>query len=264
MLVNSIEYTITEGIGVLRVNRPEARNALNWQAQDRFAALIQEAAADRDLRALILTGAGEQAFVAGGDLKELANHPEPEAGERLNRTMSAALAQMMALPLPVIAAINGDALGGGCEIITACDLRIVGAQARLGFVQIRNALTTGWGGGGRLVRLVGQSRAMELLLTGRLLTASEAQAIGLVHRVVPAGEDVLDAAFAWARQLLLLPREALAALKSLVQTAGQEDVDAYEAELFVKLWSRPDHLEALRAFVEKRRPVFNRSQMPDE
>lgn len=257
MLINSIEYTVTEGIGLLRVNRPEARNALNWQAQDRFAAIIQEAAADHTLRALILTGAGEQAFVSGGDLKELANHPEPEAGKRLNRTMSAALAQMMTLPLPVIAAINGDALGGGCEIITACDLRIAGAQARLGFVQVRNALTTGWGGGGRLVRLVGQSRAMELLLTGRLLTATEAQAIGLVHRVVPAGEDVLEAAFAWARELQQLPREALAALKSLVHTAGQENVDAYEAELFVKLWTHPDHYEALAAFVEKRRPVFN-------
>ena len=87
MLTDSIEYTITEGIGLLRVNRPEARNALNWQAQERFAAIIQEAAADHRLRALILTGAGQQAFVSGGDLKELANHPEPEAAERLNRTI---------------------------------------------------------------------------------------------------------------------------------------------------------------------------------
>ena len=258
---NVTEYQVTEGIGVLQVTRPEARNALNWQAQVEFAAAVAAAAGDTALRVLIITGAGDQAFVSGGDLRELARHPEKAAAERLNRTMSAALAQLQALPLPVIAAINGDAFGGGCEIVTACDLRLAAMHARLGFAQVRNGLTTGWGGTGRLVRLLGQSRALELLLTGRVLTATEAQQIGLVQRVVPAGEQTLAAARAWAAELAALPQDALAALKLLTHAAGQlslPETNAYEAQLFNQLWNEPNHREALDAFLEKRPPRFNR------
>lgn len=258
---NVIEYQVTDGIGVLQVTRPEARNALNWQAQVEFAAAVAVAAGDTALRVLIITGAGDQAFVSGGDLRELARHPEKAAAERLNRTMSTALAQLQALPLPVIAAINGDAFGGGCEIVTACDLRLAAAHARLGFAQVRNGLTTGWGGTGRLVRLLGQSRALELLLTGRVLTAAEAQQIGLVHRVVPAGEVALAAASAWAAELAALPHDALAALKLLTHAAGRlslPETNAYEARLFNQLWNEPNHREALDAFLQKRPPRFNR------
>ena len=255
-----IVYEVEEGIGVLRVNRPEARNALNWRAQERFAAVVESAAADDALRALIITGHGPT-FVSGGDLKELAGHPEQEAGERLNRVMGRALARLAALPVPVFAAINGDAAGGGCEIALACDLRLVAAGARLHFVQVRLGLTTGWGGGGRLVRLVGQSRALALLLGGRSIDAAEAQRIGLVHRVVPAGEDVLVAARAWAADLVEMPRDAVAAMKQLLYAAGSlsaAETAAYERELFVRLWAQPNHREAVAAFLEKRRPHFNR------
>lgn len=254
--------TVHQDVAVLRVNRPEARNALNWAAQEQFSAAINQAAETAGLRVLVVTGTGRRAFVSGGDLKELAGYPEPEAGARLHRTMSQALAEMMALPCPVIAAMNGDAFGGGCEILTACDLRLAAAHARLGFAQVRNALTTGWGGTGRLVRLVGQSRAMELLLTGRVLAAAEAQAIGLVHRVVPEGEDVLPAAMAWAEEFKKLPAGALAATKSLVQSAGQSslpEITSLERRLFAGLWSAPDHQEALQAFLDKREPIFNQS-----
>lgn len=258
-MADEITFRVEAGIGVLRIYRPEARNALDWAAQEQFAAAVDSAACDEDLRALIITGAGP-AFVSGGDLKELAEHADRPSGERLNRVMSGALARLIDLPLPVLAAVNGDAVGGGWEIIAACDLRLMAAGARLRFAQVRVGLTTGWGGTGRLVRLVGQSRALELLLTGRDVSAEEAYRIGLVHRVVPAGEDMVEAARAWAESLKTLPRGAMGAMKRLVHVAGAgADVNEYERELFLELWASPDHREALAAFLEKRPPRFNQS-----
>lgn len=256
----AIEFSVdSEGIALLRVNRPAARNALTWTAQEEFAAAVT-AARNEAVRVLIITGAGGS-FVSGGDLKELAGHPEAAAAERLNRVMSGALAGLLELPYPVIAAVEGDAVGGGCEILTACDLRLAAAGARLSFRQVHNGLTTGWGGTARLVSLVGQGRAMELLLTGRKLDAEEARAIGLIHRIVPPGADVLDGAYAWAGELLRLPRRALAAIKSLVHASAHlslPDANALETQLFINLWPTADHLEAMNAFAEKRPPVFNR------
>ena len=262
-----IEFDVnSDGVALLRVNRPASRNALTWAAQEAFAEAVAAAgrdAAGRDpaVRVLILTGTGA-AFVSGGDLKELAGHPEPAAGERLNRGMSAALAALTELPAPVIAAINGDAIGGGCEILTACDLRIAAAGARFAFRQVHNGLTTGWGGTARLVTLIGQSRAMELLLTGRVFDAEEAYRLGLVHRVVPPGVDVLDAAYSWAGELLQMPRQALAAGKALVHAAAHlspADANRLEAQLFINLWPSADHIEAMAAFADKRPPQFNQA-----
>ncbi|MDX1687853.1 MAG: enoyl-CoA hydratase/isomerase family protein [Candidatus Promineifilaceae bacterium] len=258
---NGIAYHVEDGIGVLRIERPRARNALDWAAQEQFAATVDAAARDESLRALIITASGP-AFVSGGDLKELAQHADRASGERLNRVMGSALAQLIDLPLPVLAAVNGDAAGGGWEIITACDLRLMAAHAHLRFAQVRVGLTTGWGGAGRLVRLVGRSRALELLLSGRDIAADEAQRIGLVHRVVPAGEGVLTAAQAWAESLKALPRGALAAMKRLVYAAGDDAaVNEYERELFLNLWASPNHREALAAFLEKRPPRFNQGDV---
>jgi enoyl-CoA hydratase/carnithine racemase len=256
----AIEYHVdAEGVALLRVNRPAARNALTWAAQEAFAGAVVAAGRD-DVRVLIITGAGE-AFVSGGDLKELSRHPEAAAGERLNRVMGAALVGLGELPCPVIAAVNGDAVGGGCEIVAACDLRLAAAGARFSFRQVQNGLTTGWGGTARLAALLGRSRAMELLLTGRTFDAEEARALGFIHRVAPAGADALDAARAWAGELLRLPRRALAATKTLVHAAADlspADANRLEAQLFVELWPTADHIEAMDAFAAKRPPVFNR------
>jgi enoyl-CoA hydratase/carnithine racemase len=251
-----IVYEEADGVGVLRANRPEARNALNWEAQEAFAAAIAAAEDNRNLRVLIVTGTGP-AFIAGGDLRELGSEMSVEAGERLNRVMSDALARMARLPIPVIAAINGDAAGGGCEIIIACDLRLATAEAQLRFVQVRMGLTTGWGGTARLVRLIGASRAMALLLTGESISATEAARIGLVHRIVPGGEPALEAARAWAGRLAALPRAALAATKELVYAPADGSAPpSAERELFLALWGRPEHREAVAAFLEKRSPRF--------
>ncbi len=260
-MTDCIHFHISEeGLALLQVERPEARNALNWAAQEAFAQAVTAVAHAPHARVLIITGSGDKAFVAGGDLKELADHPEPEAGLRLNQVMSQALAQLTELPIPVIAAVNGDAFGGGCEILTACDLRLAAPHARFSFAQVKVGLTSGWGGTARLVRLIGQSAAMELLLTGRLIDATEATRLGLIHRLAPAGQQVLDVARAWATELMALPRHALANTKSLVRTASHfSPAETYAAEtrLFTQLWASPDHLEALAAFREKRVPQFN-------
>lgn len=262
---SGIEFDVNgDGIALLRVHRLAARNALTWAAQEAFAEAVISARRDEALRVLIITGEG-RAFVSGGDLKELARHPEPAAGERLNRVMSAALSGLIELPYPVIAAINGDAIGGGCEILTACDLRVAATGARFSFRQVQNGLTTGWGGTARLVALIGQSRAMELLLTGRTFDAAEAHEMGFIHRITPTGNEALDAAFAWAGELSRLPRRALAATKALVHAAAHlPPVDAHrlEAQLFTNLWPSADHIEAMEAFAAKRPPIFNRDSHP--
>jgi enoyl-CoA hydratase len=258
---DEIIFKTENQIATLTVNRPQARNALNWSAQERFASLVAEVEQDSTIRVLIISGMGNQTFVAGGDLKELSQHPEPEAAVRLNRVMCDALQALTELPIPVIAAINGDAFGGGCEVLTACDLRIASREARFCFAQVKNGLTTGWGGTGRLLPLLGQSRAMELLLTGRVFTAVEAQSIGFVHRLVGAAE-LQTAVTTWAQELIQLPAAAQAALKRLTIAAAQQpsqQTNQLETELFIKLWSQPDHLEALAAFNEKRPSRFNQT-----
>jgi enoyl-CoA hydratase len=255
-----IEFTLHNNIGLLRVNRPQARNALNWVSQEAFAAAVAAAANNPDCRALIITGTGRQAFVAGGDLKELRHHLEAEAGERLNRIMSQALDQLTQLPIPTIAAVNGDAFGGGCEILTACDLRMARQDVRFCFAHAKNGLTTGWGGTGRLVALLGLSTALDLLLTARLFDAAEAYRLGLVHRLAAPETDVVAAATAWAYELLALPQPALAALKQLAYRSihlSSDQLRELEKDLFVGLWQSPDHQEALAAFNEKRPPLFN-------
>ena len=253
-----VEFQIDRGVAVLKIMRPEARNALNWSAQDQFANAVEKAAGDSSLRVLIITAAGDKAFVSGGDLKELAHYSDSKSAERLNRVMSAALDRLTRLPAPVIAAVNGDAIGGGCEIMTACDLRLAAESARFRFAQVQVGLTTGWGGTARLVHLVGASRAMDLVLTGRSFDAAEAQAMGFVQRLVER-DQVMARALECAEELRALPEKALAANKRLIwEPAGLSLDESYQLEkkLFVELWPTADHLEAVAAFNEKRRPRF--------
>lgn len=252
---DEILLRLTDGVAVLYFNRPQARNALNWAAQEQFASHIENLAQRRDVRALILTGC-DDVFVAGGDLKELAQGDLDANGRRLNRLMSGALAQMARLPLPVLAAINGPAVGGGCEITLACDLRLASAAARLDFAQIRLGLTTGWGGAARLVRLIGASRATAILLRGRNLSAREAYEVGLLHAVAQQGQSVLALAQSWANDLAALPAEAQAAMKQLLATSAtldEQNAARLERRLFNQLWGRPAHRQALASFLAQGR-----------
>jgi enoyl-CoA hydratase/carnithine racemase len=258
---DEIIYEVVDGIGTLTINRPESRNALNWAAQEQFAAAVEAASTNPELRVVIITGSGDKAFASGGDLKELATTLDQSTGERLNRIMNSVLDRLTKLPVPVLAAVNGDAIGGGCEILTACDLRFATVKARFQFAQVRVGLTTGWGGTGRLVRLLGLSRATDLILTGRILEASEAKQLGLLHQIVPEASDILSFVRRWAEKLAILPSQAVAANKALLHSAASEPlvmVNQLEAQLFRDLWLKPDHLEAMAAFNEKRQPIFNR------
>ncbi len=255
-----LSLNINDGLAIITINRPRSRNALDELTQEKFASVIESLFTTLSLRVVIITAAGTSTFVSGGDLKELLNDPDPAAGERLNRVMGHALDRLTQLPVPVIGAANGDAIGGGCEILTACDLRISVASARFRFAEVCMALTTGWGGTARLVRMIGLSRALDLLLTGRTFDAQEALYSGFINRIVADDEEVLDAACRWAGELIALPKQALAAAKELAWASTKMAMDealSLERERFTQLWLQADHIEAMNAFAEKRSPRFS-------
>lgn len=253
-----LQRTYENNVVQLTVNRPEARNALNLDTQLAFAAAIDQLT-ENPPAVLILTGAGDQAFIAGGDLNELAADPSPEAGRKLHTIVKDALVKVTQLPCPVIGAVNGHAAGGGVEILSACDLRLAVPTAKFHFVQVRMGLTSGWGGVPRLVQLLGQSAVMNLMLNGASIDAAEAHRIGFVHRICPNDVSAQDAALAWADELLKLPADSLAAMKALVQYSTGKDIRygyAKETEHFLPLFGGESNLEALNAFKEKRKPNF--------
>ncbi len=250
---------IEPGIGLLQVDRPEARNAMNWRDMDAFAACVEEAHRLGELGALVVSGAG-QAFIAGGDLKELHNYPTTGDAERLGRTLGAALLRLEALPCPVIAALNGPARGGGAEIALACDLRVLAENASLGLVQVTLGLTPAWGASQRLLRLVGYSRALDLLTSGRVIDAAEALSLGLANRLAPAGNPpqggALPAALELARSLAGQPRPAVQAIKRLLQASPfltPEQALAAEHAEFIPLWISDDHRKAVERFLRARK-----------
>ncbi|MFT5194993.1 MAG: enoyl-CoA hydratase [Cellvibrionaceae bacterium] len=248
------------GVTILTINRPEARNALNVEAQRAFADAVEELHQNPPV-ALILTGAGDKAFIAGGDLNELAADPSPETGRRLHTLMKDALVRLTQLPCPVIGAVNGHAAGGGVEVLSACDLRIAVPTAKFHFVQVKMGLTSGWGGGPRLVKLLGQSCVMNLMLNGASISAAEAQRIGFIHRIAQPNQTTREAALSWVQELSQLPADSLAAIKSLVNFSAGNSLEqgyAKETETFLPLFGGPSNLEALNAFKEKRKPKFNR------
>ncbi len=239
----------TCSIGQLTINRPHVRNALSWDTMRSFADAIERAHDTRELRVLIVTGAG-QAFASGGDIAELQNYPSRADGLRLATIMGDALARLESLPCPTIAAINGAARGGGAEIAVACDIRLIADDADIGFVHSKLGIATAWGGGQRLLRTVGYARAIDLLATGRVVTAHEALTLRLVNNVVPTGQ-ALAAARILAEQMAANPPAATQAAKrilrlSLAHTEGLT-MEAERAE-FPALWDTEYRREAVRKF----------------
>ncbi len=249
-------YREDGGVGVVTVNRPEVHNALNMQTIRELRELLRRLAADDSLRAMVLTGSGDRTFLSGGDLKEFQKITTVDAARDMIGAMKEVTDLLAGAPWPVIAAVNGLAAGGGCETAVACDFRIASETAELGFRQIRMGIISGWGGGPRLVHLVGRSRALRLMLTGELVKAPEALARGLVDRVVPPGR-VLDEALALARTIAANAPLAVRAYKRLVQMTARVPLDAaiaFETELFGPVWVSEDHEECVRAFFEMRAP----------
>ena len=244
-------------VALLTLNRPQSVNALSTALLNELRRAILEIREDGGLRVVILTGAGTRAFAAGADLKELTTLP-PVAMQAYAQAGQQVFQLIEELGKPVVAAINGFALGGGCELAMACTLRLAADTARFGQPEVNLGLIPGFAGTQRLTRLLGKGRALDLLLTGRQIDADEAMRIGLVERVVPAA-DLMTEARAIAEALAAKPPLAVRAILEAVQqgsgttfAAGQ----ALEASLFGLVGSTADMREGTAAFLEKRTPVF--------
>jgi len=244
-----------DGIGTIRLDRPPM-NALNAQVQEELRDAAHEATAAAEVRAIILYG-GEKVFAAGADIKEMAGMGYAEMAARSVR-LTSAFDAIARIPKPVVAAITGYALGGGCELALACDWRVAAADAKLGQPEINLGVIPGAGGTQRLPRLVGPAKAKDIIMTGRFVDAGEALAIGLVDRVVPAGE-VYEAAVALVQQFVSGPAMALRAAKLAVDGGLEMDLAsglAWESQVFSALFATEDKVEGMNAFVEKRKPKF--------
>jgi enoyl-CoA hydratase len=244
-------------VAILTVNRPDKLNALNDQVIDELADVANRLATEPALKGAILTGAGSKAFVAGADISDLARRG-PFDGKELALRGQAALRRLETCGKPVIAAVNGFALGGGCELAMACHLRIASENAKFGQPEVKLGLTPGYGGTQRLPRLVGKGVALQLILTGEVIDAQEAKRIGLVNRVVPA-DRLLGEAEAMLRTILsmapLAVRLALEAVERGLDMSLEEGL-LLEANHFGLLAGTADMKEGLSAFLAKRAPKF--------
>jgi len=253
--VNELVRTERDGpLLVVTINRADKRNALSADTLQTLERAFRASEAHRDLALAILTGAGTRAFAAGGDLHELQAMRSAQAIEPFTRAARRALDSIRHFPVPVIAALNGDALGGGAELAVACDARVAAAHARIGFVQGKLAVSTAWGGGIDLMRLLGSARALELLASGRLLTATEALALGLVNAVAPSEEKDLGAfARGWCEAWLRQAPHVMHAFKrqALAERLGRsrEERERLEHEDFVASWLHADHWRAAEALI---------------
>ena len=250
---------VERGGAVARIvlNRPKVLNALNRALFVDLDAVLDELGGDAAVRAIVLTGAGEKAFAAGADISELAQVSAVE-GQQLAANGQRIFSKLENLGKPVIAAINGFALGGGCELAMACAFRIASETARLGQPEVKLGLLPGYGGSQRLPRLVGKGAALKLLLTGEMIGAAEALRIGLVDEVVPAAE-LLPRAEALAGTIAGMAPVAVAQSLAAVHAGYDLPLDealAYEAALFGLCCATEDKAEGTRAFLEKRAPVW--------
>lgn len=242
-------------LALVTLDRPQALNALSFGLLRDLAAVFDEIAAG-DARALLVTGAGERAFCAGADVNELTGRSVAKAREGA-AFGQAVLGKLDALPIPSIALVNGYAFGGGLELALACTFRIAAPGARFGLPEIKLGLIPGYGGTQRLPRLVGEARALDMILTGRAVAAEEALAIGLVNRI--AAGDLVEAGTNFARELTGFSLAALALARDAVRRGLQTSLAqglAIEADLNAAAFQTADAAEGMTAFLEKRKPVF--------
>ncbi|MFD7794045.1 enoyl-CoA hydratase/isomerase family protein [Streptomyces sp. NPDC059759] len=246
----TVHLEVAEGVGTIHLDRPPM-NALDVATQDRLKELAEEAATRTDVRAVVLYG-GEKVFAAGADIKEMQAMDHAAMVVR-SRALQDSFTAVARIPKPVVAAVTGYALGGGCELALCADYRIAGENAKLGQPEILLGLIPGAGGTQRLSRLIGPSRAKDLIFTGRMVKADEALTLGLVDRVVPAAE-VYTAAHAWAARLAQGPAIALRAAKESVDAGLETDLEtglAIERNWFAGLFATEDRERGMRSFVEE-------------
>jgi enoyl-CoA hydratase len=243
-------------VGVITINRPEKRNALNIKTREEGAALFDELRNDSSINVIVITGAGDKAFIAGADIGEFAGRTAMM--QRDVMTARSLFTAIDTFPKPIIAMINGYCLGGGCELALACDIRIASETASFGQPEINLGIIPGGGGTQRLTRLVGEGKAMEMILTGEIIDAKSAHAIGLVNHVFPA--DQLQAkTMEIANRIADKSPIALGLAKEAVKLASRSTLDEglrREVDLFALCFSTEDKNEGVSAFLEKRKPEF--------
>lgn len=252
-----VQVTKERSIGWIHLNNPEKLNTIGSEMLDQLEKAVEDLVGDREIRCILIRGIGERAFSAGADVSQMATFT-PSQAEAFSHKGQAVMQKIRGSPKPVVAVINGYAMGGGCELALACDLRIASDKARLSQSEVNLGLIPGWGGTQELARMIGPARAKELAMTGRAVDASEALAIGLVNKVVP--HDQLDQeARKFAETLSNGASKALAEVKNLINlSVNSPTVDGYrkEREAFTSIFSTEDLKEGFQAFKEKRKPVF--------
>jgi enoyl-CoA hydratase/carnithine racemase len=256
-MYSNLIYSVAGSIATIVINRPSVRNALNAATFEDLRTAFKQVREDFDVRVVIITGAGDRAFVAGADIGEITGLTAEE-GEQFSRRGQIVFDAIENLGKPVIAAVNGYALGGGCELAMACTLRVASDTAMFGQPEVRLGLLPGYGGSQRLPRLVGKGRALEILLTGDMISAAEALRIGLVNQVVSPSE-LKSASEALAKKIMgnapQAVRFCLQAVHRGLETT-QEEGQLLEAALFGTCCATEDMLEGTKAFLEKRAPNF--------
>jgi enoyl-CoA hydratase len=254
---STIIFTRKDGYAVITLNRPDKLNALNKQMFDDLDDAFKTIELDNTIKALILTGAGEKAFAAGADIKEL--HESNEySGKLFSEYGSYVMKRLSLLRIPTIAAVNGFALGGGCELTMACHMRFASEKAKFSQPEVNLGIIPGYGGTQRLPRLVGAAKAFELILTGNMIDAKEAERLGLVNQVFPP-EELLDETEKFVRLILSKgPKAVEAAIKCI---NASDDISLlegmeYESRMFGEVCGTEDFKEGTKAFLEKRNPEF--------
>ena len=257
MAYENIIYQVDEGIATITFNRPKALNALNGALLVEFSSALDSVAADENIRVLVLTGAGEKSFVAGADLSELATFNSLSA-KVFSQKGHAIIVKLQQLPIAVIAAVNGFALGGGTEIAIACDFIYASQNAKFGQPEINLGLIPGFGGTQRLPRLVGANMAKELIFTGKMISAAEAEKIGLVNRLLPP-DQLMEEVMKTAREIASKGRVSLRAAKQAINHGLNTDLATgihIEVDAFSLCYDSSDSKEGTSAFLEKRKAAF--------
>jgi enoyl-CoA hydratase len=256
-MYKTIAYEKKENIGLLTINRPEKMNAISQELTSELSQLLDEIEKDEKLRVLVITGAGDKAFVAGADIKELVDR-DARLGRSVSRERQEIFSRIENLHVPVIAAVNGYALGGGLELALACSIRISSEKAQFGAPEVKLGIIPGDGGTQRLPRLVGQGRAMEMIITGDFIDAQEAHRIGLVNRVFPP-EKLMEEAMNLAQKIASRPPLAVRYAKEAVNRSQEGDTAsgfALESYLHALSCTTEDKKEGVSAFLEKRKGKF--------
>ena len=254
----NIEVEIDRKVCTVTLNRPERRNAVDVDTFKELNDQVDQIENNNDVLALILTGSGDESFCSGGDLKYFKKLDTLQKGREMSIACGQVLDRIAGLDIPIIGAINGYAFGGGCEIALACDYRIASKEAKLGFRQINMGIMTSWGGGKRLVRTIGKSKALMLLLTGATLSAKEALDLGIVDQLVEKNE-VLPSAKELAQKIVKNAPLSIRFIKKFIHSCADmsgSNANLLETELFSILWGSEDHNEAVAAFFDKREPRY--------